>query len=232
MIKKIITMLVVIILSYSLTFNVNAAAISKIDKSDDVIHIIQTDGEQQIFENQIYPNVDIYKITSLVNEEDDGLKLNLYIIIFDDENASIKKDNNTTYQLWFNTTDANYYLNYSNSINNGYIYDKNLDKYIYENLDVTTTKYSIHANYPVVGSNTTIVDFNGCIIEKKLIDNILNTYTDCIPDSPTNNGNNNSNNGDNGIDNENNTPDISLILMISTICMFVIFYRKIKSRKS
>jgi hypothetical protein len=223
--KKIILTLIILAIGIILIDSVNAG-LSRLDRTNDVILITQTEDEQNIIKNQTYPNIDIFKISSLFDTDQN--KLYLYIII--NENGTIQINENINYQLWFNTTNASYFIDFTNNINNGFIYNNDNDEYITNGLSVTSNKYSIIAEYPIVGTSTDSIDFNACITERKTTADGFETYIDCVPEreiTPDNGGqtDNNSQNDTNG-NQSTETNGFMVPIMFISIAIIMYFKRR------
>jgi hypothetical protein len=72
--KKIILTLIILAIGIILIDSVNAG-LSRLDRTNDVILITQTEDEQNIIKNQTYPNIDIFKISSLFDTDQNKLYL-------------------------------------------------------------------------------------------------------------------------------------------------------------
>jgi hemolysin activation/secretion protein len=232
--KKIILTLIILVIGIILIDSVNAG-LSKLDKTDDVILVTQINDEQNIIKNQTYPNIDIFKLSSLFDKDEN--KLYLYIII--NENGTIQINENVNYQLWFNTTNASYFINFTNNINNGFIYNNDIGEFISSDLSVTSNKYSIIAEYPIVGTSTDSIDFNACITEKKTTNEGFETYIDCVPEREITSGNGgqtddnsqNDNNGNQSTDTNGNQSTDTNGFMVSIMFLSIAIIMYLKRRK-
>jgi hypothetical protein len=220
--KGMIILLTLVMLLVSLP-GTYSAAVSKIDGFNDVYYQVEKGNQTKTYANQVRPDVDIYKVLYIVNKDDGEVQVSIAL------NGSIVNSDSIHYVAWYNTTNASYYLHYTNGVNIGWATDlgsMHLEKYS-EIEPLQTTNHTIMVTYGIIGSNTTTVDLWGYASEKSIDGSETHLWIDYVPNSrasfqiePDN-----GSTGDNG---DATTPGFEAYIVFITSIVIAYFIRRKK----
>jgi len=219
--KGIIILLTLVMLLINIP-GTGSAAVSKIDGFNDVYYQVEKGNQTKTYANQVRPDVDIYKVLYIVNKDDGEVQVSIAL------NGSIVNSDSIHYVAWYNTTNASYYLHYTNGVNIGWATDLVMQFDEYPEIESPqTTNHTIMVTYDFIGSNTTAVDLWGYASEKSIDGSETHLWIDYVPNSrasfqiePDN-----GSTGDNG---DATTPGFEAYIVFITSIIIAYFVRRKK----
>jgi len=231
--------LIQIIIAITLSSSVYSQAISEIDGFNDVYNQIISNNQTITIDNQQRPDLDVYKVLSYVKEDARIVDVSIAV------KGSIKDEESIHYVVWYNTTNASYYLNYSNGKNNGWAIDLDTNEKYYQINPLQITDHIITATYDLIDDNPIFVELWGYSFESEINESETNFWFDYVPNTrtPSNinvtdmeddgevNGDNNQTTTDDTDTNNDktSTPGFEIFLIfIATVSTIILLYRKNK----
>ena len=220
--KSTILLLTLMMLLISLPCT-DSAAVSKIDGFNDVYYQVEKGNQTKTYANQVRPDVDIYKVLYVANKGDGKVQVSIAL------NGSMVNSDSIHYVAWYNTTNASYYLHYTNGLNIGWATD--LDMHLDEYPEIEKpqiTNHTITVTYNIIGSNTTAVDLWGYAYERSIDGSETHLWIDYIPNSRASfqiEPDNGSTNGDNG---DATTPGFEAYIVFITSILIAYFISRKK----
>lgn len=221
--KGIILLLSLVMLLVSLP-GTGSTGVSETDGFNDVYYQVEKGNQTKTYANQVRPDVDIYKVIYIVNKDDGKVQVSIAL------NGSIVNSDSIHYVVWYNTTNASYYLHYINGVNIGWATDlgsMQLEEYS-EVEPPETTNHTIMVTYSIIGSNTTAVDLWGYASEKSIDGSETHLWIDYVPNSRASfqiEQGNGSTTGDNG---DATTPGFEVYIVFITSIVIAYFMRRKK----
>jgi hypothetical protein len=211
-------------------------AISEIDGFNDIYYQIKYNNNTTTIENQQKADIDIWKVLSYVKEDAQTVDVSINV------KGSIQDSESIHYIVWYNTTNASYYLNYSNGNNTGWATDTDTNERYYQIKPVQNTGHVITASYDLINGNSNYVDLWGYAYESNINESETQLWFDYVPNSKVPDDLNISYQDDDDDDNNQTIPDDSdkdndktstpgfeiFLFIIATIILMIFNRRKRK----
>jgi hypothetical protein len=230
--KYLIFVILQLIISITFSSSVSSVGVSEIDNFNDVYHQITTNNQTITEDNQEKPDIDIYKILSSTAEDAGIVDLSIAV------KGSIKNADSIHYIVWYNTTNASYYLDYSNGKNYGWIVDLDTNEKSYQSGQLQVTDHIITVIYNLTTINEKFVDLWGYTFESEINESEEHIWFDYVPNSKVPADINISYQDDDDDDDDNNqtipddsdtdndktsTPGFEIFLLIIATIVLIIF---------
>ncbi|MCD4665279.1 MAG: hypothetical protein K8R68_08400, partial [Bacteroidales bacterium] len=159
---KTIAIITIIVLLTLISTTASSAVVTKIDEIEDITHQIISGNVTSLEFDQERPDIDIVKVSYFITDEN---KVKIMMTV----NGFINDSNDIFYVMWYNTTNASYWMNYSNGINNGWMEPLDNGEQFTEIENVDVSSHTIIATYDLYDNNTKAVELWGYACEKKYL---------------------------------------------------------------
>lgn len=222
-----------IIVAITFSSSVYSQAISEIDGFNDVYYQIISNNQTITKENQQKANIDIWKVLSYVREDAQTVDVSINV------KGSIQDSESIHYIVWYNTTNASYYLNYSNGKNNGWATDFKTNEKYYQIKPVQNTGHVITATYDLIDENSNYEDLWGYAYESKINGSETHLWFDYVPNSyvpsdinisyeeDENDDDNQTTSDESETDNDStSTPGFEIFLVFIASTLIIIFIKR------
>jgi len=150
-------------------------AISEIDVFNDVYYQIITDNQTITKENQIRPEIDIFKVLYHIDKDANTVDVSVAV------NGSILNKESIRYIVWYNTTNESYCLNYSNGKNTGWATNLDTNEKFYEINPLQITLHTITTTYSLINENSKTIDLWGYSYEININESETHLWFDYVP---------------------------------------------------
>jgi hypothetical protein len=233
--KYLIFVVLQLIISITFSTSVFSVGVSEIDNFNDVYHQITKNNQTITEDNQEKPDIDIYKILSSTAEDAGIVDLSIAV------KGSIINADSIHYIVWYNTTNASYYLDYSNGKNYGWIVDLDTNEKSYQSRQLQITDHIITVTYNLTSINEKFVELWGYTFFNEANESEEHIWFDYVPNSKVpadinishqddddddNDDNNQTIPDESDTDNDNtSTPGFEIFLFIIATIVLMIFNR-------
>ena len=171
-----------LILAIIFSTSVYSVAISEIDVFNDVYYQMITDNQTITKENQIRPEIDIFKVLYHIDKDANTIEISVAV------NGSIQDKESISYIVWYNTTNESYCLKYSNGKNLGWATNFDTNESFYEINPLQITLHTITTTYNLINENSKTIDLWGYAYEININESETHLWFDYVPNyhSPPN----------------------------------------------
>lgn len=224
---KAITIVISIVPLILISTTASSAVVSKLDGIEDIYHQTISGNVTSLEFDQERPDIDIMKVSYYITEDS---KVKVMMVI----NGFIKDSNDISYVLWYNTTNASYWVNYSNGTNNGWMTSLDNGEQFTEIENVDVSSHILTVAYGLYDNNTKAVELWGYACEKYINGSNMEKWIDYVPDrfspySKEKNGDNKTldNDGDDAL----GTPGFETITVLIAVAITLIILGKTSKKK-
>lgn len=173
--KYLLFVFIHLILAIIFSTSVYSFAISEIDVFNDVYYQIINDNQTITEENQIRPEIDIFKVLYHVDKDANTVDVSVAV------NGSIKNKESIHYVVWYNTTNETYCLKYSNGKNTGLATNLVTNESFYEINQLQIKSHTITATYNLINENSKAIDLWGYAYEININESETHLWFDYVP---------------------------------------------------